>query len=120
MGGVPLLPLLCRNSVRSDRWFPSSKLGQPLCREREHEDAERRHQSHAGSWPGYTHDEVQDLVSEAWPNLEGGGDQPDAFGHCISCSGGIVGWTACWSILVREPCPRCGRLNPATGFQGLF
>ena len=59
---------------------------------------------------GYTQDEVQDLAGEAWPHLEDGGHQPYAFGHCINCGRVIVGWSAYqWSILVREPGPRCGQ-----------
>ena len=42
--------------------------------------------------------------------LEGGGQQPYAFGHCTNCSRLIIGWSAYrWSVLVREPCPRCGK-----------
>ena len=35
---------------------------------------------------------------------------PHAFGRCINCGRVIIGWSAYqWSILVREPCPRCGK-----------
>ena len=57
---------------------------------------------------GYTQEDVQDLAAEAWGHLEGGGQQPYAFGHCTNCSRLIIGWSAYqWSVL--EPCPRCGK-----------
>ena len=59
---------------------------------------------------GYTQEDVQALTGEAWDYLEGGGHQPHAFGHCINCGHVIIGWSAYqWSILVREPCPRCSQ-----------
>ena len=57
---------------------------------------------------GYTREDVQELAGEAW-GYEGGG-QPYAFGHCSNCHQLIIGWSAYqWSILVREPCSRCGQ-----------
>ena len=51
---------------------------------------------------------VQELARE-WGHLECGG-QPYAFGNCSHCGRVIIGWSAYqWSILVREPCPRCGQ-----------
>ena len=59
---------------------------------------------------GYTQEDVQELAGEAWDHLEGGGHQPHAFGHCINCGRVIIGWSSYqWSILVRDPCPRCGK-----------
>lgn len=59
---------------------------------------------------GYTGDDVLELVKDAWDHLEGGGQQPHAFGHCLNCNHLIIGWSAYhWTILVREPCPRCGK-----------
>ena len=59
---------------------------------------------------GYTGDDVLDLVRDAWDHLEGDGQQPHAFGHCTNCGRLIIGWSAYqWTILVREPCPRCGK-----------
>ena len=59
---------------------------------------------------GYTQEDVQELAREAWEHLEGGGHQPHAFGRCINCGRVIIGRSAYqWSILVREPCPRCGK-----------
>ena len=58
---------------------------------------------------GYTKDDIEELVTEAWENIEAGG-QPYATGHCLSCNRIIIGWSAYqWGILVREPCPRCGK-----------
>ena len=58
---------------------------------------------------GYTREDVQELTSEAWEHLEGGG-RPYSFGNCSNCGRVIIGWSAYqWSILVREPCPRCGK-----------
>ena len=35
---------------------------------------------------------------------------PYAFGHCTNCRKLIIGWSFyLWSVLVREPCPRCGK-----------
>ena len=57
---------------------------------------------------GYTREDVQELTSEVW-GYEGGG-HPYAFGNCSHCGRFIIGWSAYqWSILVREPCPRCGK-----------
>lgn len=59
---------------------------------------------------GYTQEDVHALTDEAWQHLEGGGQQPHAFGHCINCGYVIIGWSAYqWSILVREPCTKCGK-----------
>ena len=59
---------------------------------------------------GYTQEDIQELAGEAWTHLERSGHQPHAFGHCINCGRVIVGWSVYqWSILVREPCPRCGK-----------
>ena len=57
---------------------------------------------------GYTQEDVHEMAGEAW-GYEGGG-QPYAFGNCSNCGRMIIGWTAYqWSILVREPCSRCGQ-----------
>ena len=59
---------------------------------------------------GYTQEDVAELVGTAWEHLQGGGQQPHAFGHCLNCHRLIIGWSAYqWSILVREPCPQCGK-----------
>ena len=59
---------------------------------------------------GYTREDVEELVTAAFEHLESGGHQPHAFGHCINCGRVIIGWSAYqWSILVREPCPKCGK-----------
>lgn len=59
---------------------------------------------------GYTQEDIHDLVTAAFEHLEGDPPRPHAFGHCTSCNHLIVGWTIYqWSILVREPCPRCGK-----------
>ena len=59
---------------------------------------------------GYAQEDVQELAREAWEHLEGAGHRPHAFGRCINCGRVIIGWSAYqWSILVREPCPRCGK-----------
>ena len=58
---------------------------------------------------GYSHDDVLDLMKDAWEHIEAGGHQPHAFGHCTNCGRVIVVWSAYqWAILVREPCPKCG------------
>ena len=58
---------------------------------------------------GYSDDDVLELVKDAWDHLESGGRGP-AFGHCSNCRHLISGWSAYhWSILVREPCPKCGK-----------
>ena len=58
---------------------------------------------------GYTQEDVQELVTAAFEHLEPNGHQPHAFGHCTNCGRLIIGWSAYqWSILVRDPCPRCG------------
>ena len=60
---------------------------------------------------GYTQEDVQELVGDAFEHLESDGHQPYAFGHCTNCRRLIIGWSAYqWSVLVREPCPKCG--NP--------
>lgn len=59
---------------------------------------------------GYTREDVAELAREVWDHLEGGGQQPHAFGHCTNCHSMIIGWSAYkWSALVREPCPKCGK-----------
>ena len=59
---------------------------------------------------GYAQEDIQELAADAWEHIEAGGHQPHAFGHCTNCGRLIVGWSAYqWSILVREPCPRCGK-----------
>ena len=46
------------------------------------------------------------LVSQ-FSDIEANGRQPYAFGHCSKL---IIGWSVYqWSILVCEPCPRCGK-----------
>ena len=58
---------------------------------------------------GYTQEDVQELVTAAFQHLEGDPRQPYAFGRCTNCRRLIIGWSVYqWSILVREPCPRCG------------
>ena len=57
---------------------------------------------------GYTQEDVQEMAGEAW-GYEGGG-QPYAFGNCSNCGRMIIGWTGYqWSILICEPCSRCGQ-----------
>ena len=59
---------------------------------------------------GYTREDLQELTGEAWAHLEGGGQQPHAYGRCVHCGHFIIGWSAYeWSMLVRDPCPRCGK-----------
>ena len=59
---------------------------------------------------GYTQEDVQELASEAWDHRENGGHQPYAFGRCLNCNRLVIGWSAYqWSILVRDPCSRCGK-----------
>ena len=59
---------------------------------------------------GYTQEDVQELVTAAFQHLEGGGQRPYAFGRCTNCHKLIIGWSVYeWSILVREPYPRCGK-----------
>ena len=59
---------------------------------------------------GYTQEDTQELASHAWEHLEGGAPRPYAYGHCTECRRLIIGWSAHqWTILVREPCPRCGK-----------
>ena len=59
---------------------------------------------------GYTQEDIQELVTAAFEHLEGDPRQPYAYGHCTNCSKLIIGWSVYqWSILVREPCPRCGK-----------
>jgi len=59
---------------------------------------------------GYTREDIQELAGEAWEHLENGTERPYAYGRCINCNKVIVGWSAYqWSILVRDPCPYCGK-----------
>ena len=59
---------------------------------------------------GYTQEDVQELVTAAFQHLEGKPHQPYACGHCTNCNRLIIGWSVYqWSILVREPCPKCGK-----------
>ena len=63
---------------------------------------------HAAS---YTQDDIQELVTAAFEHLECEPNQPYAFGHCTNCRRLIIGWWPYqWSALVREPCPKCGKL----------
>ena len=60
---------------------------------------------------GFTQGDVQDLVTAAFEHLEGGATRPYAFGRCTNCNRLIIGWSVYqWSTLVREPCPKCGKL----------
>ena len=60
---------------------------------------------------GYTKEDVQELVTAAFDHIEGGDThQPYAFGHCTNCGRLIIGWSVYqWAILVRGPCPKCGK-----------
>ena len=60
---------------------------------------------------GYTREDVQGAGHRRPSNTSKPmAHQPHAFGHCTNCGRVIVGWSAYqWSILVREPCPRCGK-----------
>ena len=59
---------------------------------------------------GYTQEDVQELVTAAFQHLEGKPHQPYACGHCTNCRKLIIGSSVyLWSVLVREPCPRCGK-----------
>ena len=59
---------------------------------------------------GYTQEDITELVTAAFEHLEDEPNQPYAFGHCTNCRRLIIGWSAYqWSVLVREPCPRCGK-----------
>ena len=59
---------------------------------------------------GYTQQDVQELAGDAWEHLQNGGQCLHAYGRCVNCGRVIVGWSAYqWSILVRDPCPRCGK-----------
>ena len=59
---------------------------------------------------GYTREDVQGLVTDAFEHIEANGHQPYAFGHCTNCHRLIIGWSAYhWSIAVSDPCPRCGK-----------
>ena len=53
---------------------------------------------------GYTHEDVQKLVTSAFAHIEDGSQQPYAFGRCSNCCRVVVGCTAyhC-SIVVNEP-----------------
>ena len=56
---------------------------------------------------GYSHDDVLDLMKDAWEHLEGDPHQPHAVGPCSHCNRLIIGWSPYqWSALVREPCPK--------------
>ena len=58
---------------------------------------------------GYAQKDVQELAREAWEHLEALATAPTPL-RCINCGRVIIGWSAYqWSILVREPCPRCGK-----------
>ena len=58
----------------------------------------------------YTQEDIQELVIAAFEHLDGDPVHPYAFGHCTNCNQLIIGWSVYqWSILVREPCPRCGK-----------
>ena len=58
---------------------------------------------------GFTRDDITKLVTAAFQHLEGDHVRPHAFGRCTHCNMLIVGWSVYqWSILVRDPCPRCG------------
>ena len=59
---------------------------------------------------GYTQEDIEELVQNAFEHLEGGATRPYAYGRCTECRAIIIGWSAYqWSILVREPCPKCGK-----------
>ena len=59
---------------------------------------------------GFTQEDIQELVTAAFEHLEGDPRHPYAYGHCTNCRRLIIGWSVYqWSILVREPCPRCGK-----------
>ena len=59
---------------------------------------------------GYTQEDITELVTAAFEHLEGNPVQPYAFGHCTNCNRLIIGWSVYqWSILVRKPCPKCGK-----------
>ena len=59
---------------------------------------------------GYTQEDINELVTAAFEHLDGDPAHPYAFGHCTNCRRLIIGWSVYqWSILVREPCPRCGK-----------
>ena len=59
---------------------------------------------------GYTSEDILGLAGDALEHLQPGGHQPHSFGRCINCDRVIIGWSAYqWSIMVREPCPRCGK-----------
>ena len=58
----------------------------------------------------YTHEDIEELVAAAFEHLKAEGHQPYAFERCTECGRVIIGWSAYqWSILVRKPCPRCGK-----------
>ena len=40
---------------------------------------------------GYTQEDVAELAREVWDHLEGGGQQPPAFGRCVNCGRFIIG-----------------------------
>ena len=59
---------------------------------------------------GYTQEDLQDLVTAAFEHVEGDPPKPYAFGRCTNYNQLIIGWSVYqWSVLVREPCPRCGQ-----------
>ena len=58
---------------------------------------------------GYIQENITELVTAAFQHLEGDHVRPYAFGRCTNCNRLIIGWSVYqWSILVRDPCPRCG------------
>ena len=59
---------------------------------------------------GYTQEDVQEPVTAAFQHIEGEPHQPYACGHCTNCRMLTIGSSVyLWSVLVREPCPRCGK-----------
>ena len=59
---------------------------------------------------GYTQEDVQELVTAAFEHLEDDPRQPYAYGHCTNCNKLVIGWSVYqWSVLVRKPCPKCGK-----------
>ena len=41
---------------------------------------------------GYTQEDAAELAGAAWEHLQGGGQQPHAFGRCVNCGRVILGW----------------------------
>ena len=59
---------------------------------------------------GYTREDIHELAADAFDHIEAGGQRPHAIGHCSNCGRVIIGWSAyAWSMVVREPCPRCSK-----------